>query len=461
MKSEKIISLNPGKNYEKIGEVDISSNHEIDEKVKKAKQAHNNWQKDIITRISKLEELYNAFVKRQYEISSIASEEMGMPISVNKEIDIMSGLRYMRGYLDFAVQWLEPEIIFENGTEIHYLFFESKGVAAVSVPWNFPFCNFIWGVIQNLIVGNTVVFKHSEECPLTGKLLEEIIDSVNMPIGVFNEVYGDGSSVGEYLMNSDINLINFTGSTGVGKHLYHIAAKKFIPSILELGGSAAGIVFEDADLDIAIESIYFNRFINSGQSCDALKRLIVHQSLFDEVIKRLKKLIETKKIGNPLDSTTDLGPLVSQKQLITLENQVNDAIKKGAHIICGGKRPSNLLGAYYEPTILMDIKPDMSVWKEEVFGPVLPIVSFNTVAEAINLANDTQYGLGDYIYTKNNDLALQVSKILQTGNISINSANYVIPQDPFGGYKNSGLGRQHGKLGLRELCNTKVIALKK
>lgn len=461
MKLEKIISTNPGNNYEKIGEINISTNTEINEKVNKAKLAHKQWQEDINFRIAKLEELYNAFAKRQNEISLLAAKEMGMPISISKEIDIQAGLNYMRGYLDFAAQWLAPQIIFENKSEIHYLYFESKGVAGVSVPWNFPFCNFIWGVMQNLIVGNTVVFKHSEECPLTGLLLEEIIASVNLPNGVFNEVYGDGSSVGEYLMNSDINLINFTGSTAVGKHLYTVAAKKFIPSILELGGSAPGIIFEDADLDIAIESIYFNRFVNSGQTCDALKRLIVHESIFDEVIERLTKLIKTKKIGDPQDPKTDLGPLVSEKQLINLENQVDDAIKKGAKVIIGGKRPANLSGAYYEPTILTNITYDMLVWNTEVFAPILPIVTFKTENEAINLANDTQYGLGGYIYTKNNDCALRVCRLLQTGNISVNAANYVIAQDPFGGYKNSGLGRQHGKHGLRELCNVKVVALKK
>lgn len=461
MKLEKIISTNPGNNYEKIGEINISTNTEINEKVNKAKLAHKEWQQDINFRITKLEELYNAFVQRQDEIGSLVSKEMGMPISINKEIDIGYGLKYMRGYLDFASQWLAPEIIFETQNEIHYQFFESKGVAGVSVPWNFPFCNFIWGVIQNLVVGNTVVFKHSEECSLTAKLLDDIINSINLPDGVFNQIYGDGSSAGEYLMNSKIDLIYFTGSTGVGKHLYQVAAKQFIPAILELGGSAAGIVMQDANLDAIIESIYFNRFINCGQTCDALKRLIVHQSCFQQVTQKLKKLIETKKIGNPQDPKTDLGPLVSEKQLITLEKQVQDAITKGANIIIGGKRPSNLLGAYYEPTILTNITPDMLVWKEEVFGPVLPIVSFNFENEAITLANDSQYGLGGYIYTQNKDCALRVSKMLQTGNININLANYVIAQDPFGGYKNSGLGREHGKFGLREFCNVKVVALQK
>ena len=462
MKAEKIISLSPSNNYAIIGEVLVSTRDEIMNAITQAHVAQPLWAalgcKDRIVFLNKV---YQEFEKRKNEIALLACKEMGMPISVQKLIDIEVGLLYMRGYLDYAEQWLAPEITFENDKEIHYLFFEPRGVAGISMPWNFPFTNFIWGVIQNLVVGNTVVFKHSEECPLTGKLLEEIMYSNGLPEGVFNEVYGDGSSVGETLMNSAIDLIHFTGSTAVGKHLYQVAAKKFIPAILELGGSAPGIVFEDADLAITIESIYLYRFTNSGQVCDGLKRLIVHKSIYDEVVQQLKKLLASKKVGNSEDPTIDIGPLVSKRQLLTLEAQVADALKKGARIITGAKQPTGLSGAYYEPTILTNITFDMLVWKEEVFGPVLPIVSFTTEDEAVTLANDTQYGLGAYIYTKNKERALRISSLLQTGNININNTNYNRAEDPFGGYKNSGLGREHGKQGLRELCNIKVVAINK
>lgn len=462
MKLQNIISVNPAKNYEVLGQVPISTHAHIDTTVTKAREAYKGWSKlTIKARLTLLEEVYKAFVKRKRDIQLLASREMGMPICVSEKVDIGFGLHYMRGYLDCAEAWLAPEVVFENEREIHYLFFEPKGVAGVSVPWNFPFCNFIWGVMQHLVVGNTVVFKHSEECPLTGKLLEDIISSTSLPSGVFNEVYGDGSDVGEYLMNSSIDLLHFTGSTGVGKHLYQIAAKKYIPAILELGGSAPGIVFDDADLDVAIGSIYFNRYANSGQTCDGLKRLLVHRSLFDEVIAKLKAYILTKKVGDPEDPKTDIGPLVALRQLVVLEEQVADALERGAKVIVGGKRPPHLSGAYYEPTLLTHITPDMRVWKEEVFGPVLPIVPFDSDEEAIALANDTRYGLGGYIYTSNRERAFRVSSLLQTGNIGINDAYYMEAQDPFGGYKDSGLGREHGKQGLRELCSSKLVAFKK
>ncbi|MDR3550779.1 MAG: aldehyde dehydrogenase family protein [Candidatus Babeliales bacterium] len=462
MKSQKIVSLNPSKNYEVIGEVYSSTHHEIDAKVTDARKAQTSWSHlTVIERVAFLERLYQEFIARKNDLRSIISQEMGMPISVCDQIEIDPGLRYMRGYLDFADQWLTPEIVYETMDEIHYLYFEPKGVVGIIVPWNYPFTIFIWSVIQNLLVGNTVVLKHSEECPLTQKLLEQIMQSAGLPDGVFNAVYGDGSDVGQYLMNSSIDLIYFTGSTGVGKSLYKIAAQKFIPAVLELGGSAAGIVFQDADVPMTIESIYFYRFANSGQSCDALKRLLVHKDIFEQVVQGLKELIITKKVGPAQDPSTDMGPLVAERQVVALENQVSDALKKGAKVIIGAKRPQGLQGAYFQPTILTNITFDMKVWKEEVFGPVLPIVPFSSEKEAIALGNDSMYGLGGNVYTQDKERALRVSRLLQTGNISVNAANYVIPQDPFGGYKHSGIGREHGKHGLRELCSVKLIALKK
>lgn len=460
-KTPHMISVNPSINYQRIGEVACSSPEYVDAQVAKARAAFPAWSALTITeRVAILNNVYDALQARRDEIGALVTQEMGMPASVRDRIDIDGGLAYLRGYLDYAESWLAPEITFQNEHETHTLFFEGRGVAGVSVAWNYPFCNFIWGVMQNLIVGNTVVFKHSEECPLVGVLLEEILKTTTLPEGVFNAVHGVGSEVGEYLMNADIDIIHFTGSTKVGKHLYEVAAKNFIPAILELGGSAAAIVCEDADIDLVIESIYANRFVNSGQTCDGLKRLIVHRSKYDEVINGLTAVLATKKMGNAEDPLTDIGPLVAKRQVDALHSQVNDARTRGATIIpCIPQDPA-LLGAYYPPTIITDITTDMRVWKEEVFGPVLPVICFDTIEEAISLANDTPYGLGGYVYTHDKERALYISRQLKTGNITVNGADYVIAQDPFGGCKNSGMGREHGKHGLRELCIVKLVALK-
>lgn len=230
---------------------------------------------------------------------------------------------------------------------------------------------------------------------------------------------------------------------------------------MECGGSAPGIIFEDADIDNIIDSLYINKFTNAGQICDGLKRLIVHKSKFEEVSQKLKMCVENKVIGDPLNENTEIGPLVSKSQLEKLEEQVNDAINKGAKLICGGKRLENTEGNYYLPTVLTNITKDMRVYKEEVFGPVIPIIEFETFEEAIELANDTQYGLGSYIFTNNKELFNKASKEIKAGMVAWNNLYYLKPCNPFGGYKKSGIGKNNSKFGLNELCNIKVVTFEK
>lgn len=456
----KLTSTNPGKNYEIIGEVEISSEEEIKEKVEKAKIMQTQWKEiGLEERVKNLRRVTEEILKRKEDLAQLAIKEIGMPISQTR-FDIEDAVRYFNWYLDNAEKYLFPEIVYEDSGIINKVYYEPIGVVAVISPWNYPLSNFVWGAGQNLIVGNTVVFKHSEECPLFGKLLEEIIQSCNLEEGVFSEVYGDGK-IGELLVHQDIDLISFTGSSRAGKQLYKIAAEKFIKIVLEMGGSAPGIIFEDADIDKVLETIYSVRFSNCGQMCDALKRLIVHESKYDEVLQKLQTLLSSKKVGDPLEESTDIGPLVAQRQLELLEEQVKDAVDKGAEIITGGKRPEGLEGAYYQPTILTKITKDMNVWQEEVFGPVLPIVSFKTDEEAVELANDTKYGLGAYVYTSDKEKALRIASQINTGNVSINNSSYIQPCSPFGGNKESGLGREHGKFGFAELTNPKVISMEK
>lgn len=455
----KLVSTNPGKNYDVIGEVEVSSEVEIKSKVEEARKAQKNWQEiGLDERIKFLRKVVEELLRRKEELAQLATKEMGMPITQTR-FEIEDATRYFNWYLDNAGKYLSSEIVYEDDNVINKVFYEPIGVAAVISPWNYPFSNFVWGAGQNLIVGNTVVFKHSEECPLFGKLLEEIIQSL-LPEGVFSEVYGDGS-VGDLLVHQDINLISFTGSSRTGKELYKVAAEKFIKIVLEMGGSAPGIIFEDANIDEMLETIYSARFSNCGQMCDALKRLIVHESKYNEVVEKLKTLLASKKVGDPADESTDIGPLVAKRQLELLEEQLKDALDKGAEIIIGGKRPENFDGAYYEPTILIKVDKSMRVWQEEVFGPVLPVMPFKTEEEAIDLANDTRYGLGAYVYTQDKDRALRVASKINTGMVSVNNTSYIQPCSPFGGSKESGLGREHGKFGFAELTSVKVISMEK
>jgi len=456
----KLISTNPSKNYEILGEIEISTKKEIQNKVKIARSSQKKWKTiGLPQRIKLLKTLVSIFIEAKEKLAFLASQEMGMPISQSLD-DFDSGIDYFNWYLDNAEKYLKPETTYEDEDEIHKVFYEPVGVVAVIVPWNFPFSNFIWQVGQNLIVGNTVVFKHSEEVPLFGKEIEKIFTKSKIPLGIFSEVYGNGK-VGDMLVNQDIDMICFTGSSSVGKQLYKIGSDNFIPVLMELGGSAPGIIFEDADINKVIGSIYINRFLNCGQVCDGLKRLIVHESKFQEVTEKLKFFVRNKKIGNAKNKNVEIGPLVAKRQLEFLEEQVKDAISGGAEIITGGKPPENLKGAFYEPTLIIKVNRNMRIWREEVFGPVLPIVSFNTYNEAIKLANDTKYGLGGYVFTENKDLFQKAASEIITGMVSHNNVTYLKPCNPFGGHKDSGIGKEHGKYGFRELCRIKILSIEK
>lgn len=455
-----LTSSNPAKNYTPVGDVNISSLSEIEDKVNLAHKAKLSWKEiGIEKRIQYVQKIFDALIKRKDEFADLTTKETGKPIKesrANFERYIFNAFEW---FLDNAKKYLGDEITHEDTVSINKILYEPYGVAAVIMPWNFPLEMFVWGVIPNLLAGNVVVMKHSEECPLIGKLIEEVINSTDLPKGVFSEVYG-GGKVGEDLINQNINLVWFTGSSKTGQHIYEIAGKKFVKSVMELGGSNPGIIFEDADIDKNIEQVFDKRFLNNGQACSSLKRLIVHESIFDDIIKKLTKILESKKVGDPEDEETDFGSLAAKRQLDVLQSQVDDAISKGAKVVIGGKVPENLKGAYFLPTILTDIKPDMKVWNEEVFGPVLPIVSFKTEEEAVRLANDTQYGLGAYIYTRDKEKFLRVASKIDGGVIKINQAP-TFYNSPFGGYKLSGMGREHGRAGFHELCQIKTIAIAK
>ncbi|PIY71879.1 hypothetical protein COY87_03865 [Candidatus Roizmanbacteria bacterium CG_4_10_14_0_8_um_filter_33_9] len=454
---KKLISTNPGKNYSPVGSVSVSSLSEITNKVEAANNIKRVWKElGVIQRIRMLKPLINQIENRKEELALLTTQEMGKPIKESRD-DIIWDLGYLKSFFELGGQYLRDEEIYKNGKSVHNIIFEPIGSTAVITPWNFPFDMFLWGVIPNLIAGNTVVFKHSEETPLIGKIAEEMMDRLNLPKGVFSEVYGDGK-IGAQLVEQDVNFIWFTGSSTVGKKLFELSGKKFIKSALELGGSNPAILFEDINVKETLKKIYLKRFMNCGQVCDAVKRLIVHESIFNEVVADLKAIIESKIVGDPENEKTDIGSLVSKKQLLALEGQMKDAVEKGAQVITGGKRPFHLQGAYYLPTLLTNIKPKMKVWKEEVFGPVLPVVSFKSDEEAVKLANDTEFGLGAVICSSNVKRAEKIAKQVDAGDIDINSGSHLEACTPFGGYKNSGMGREHGRLGFQELCQIKVIA---
>lgn len=456
----KIYSTNPSENFKLLGEVEISSESEIIEKVNKSKIAQVKWVNlTLDERINHLRKVMNLFSIRKDEISLLISREMGMPITQSK-FELENGLNYFNWYLENAKKYLSPKVTFENESEIHRIFYEARWVVWVMIPWNFPFSIFIRQTIQSLLVWNSIVLKHSKETCLVWKMIEKVFVDSDFPSDVFNEVYGS-SEVADILVKQDIKMICFTGSTKVWKSLYKISAEKFIPIVVELWGSAPGVVFEDVNIDETVEIIYNKRFLNWGQVCDWLKRLIVHENIYDEVVEKLKILLESKIIWISENENTDIWPLVWLKQLENIEKQMTDALSKWAKIVTWWYKPKNLEGSYYAPTLLTNISFDMQVWNEEVFWPVLPIVSFKTYDEAISLANDTEYGLWAYIFTENIDVFDNVSKDVKTWMIWLNNVSYETTTNPFWWVKNSWLWRENGEFWFHDVCDLKIVSRKK
>lgn len=454
-----LISRNAAKTNEILGSVEETKTEEIMEMVKLSHEAFNDWSlRDINERISILREVYDVLSDNGEKIAELITKEMGKPIALARN-EVRDTLKNILWSLDNASLLLAPEITYEDEKQMQKVCYVPRGVSVVISPFNFPFSLSCAVGFQNMIVGNTIINKPDPNLPLLTKLLDELFRSTNLPKGVQQFVYG-GREVGEILVNQDINMICFTGNTKTGEHLYKVAAEKMIPILMELGGSAPGIVFEDADLDRVISGMYAKKFSTMGQLCHALKRLIVHESMFDEVVNRLALIAESQVIGDPMDEKTTMGPLVNESQLNKLMDQLEDAKVLGAKVICGGNRPIEGEN-YFEPTIVINVTKDMRLWTEEVFGPILPVVSFKTEEEAIELANDTIYGLGSYVYTNSLERFERVQRRINSGMVGFNNVAYSAPYNPFGGTKRSGIGRTRGKWGLMYLCDIKTISYDK
>lgn len=457
----KLKSINPA-DQSVVGEVEISTKKDIEKSVAKAKRTFESWRDTPVEkRASYVAKFAKEFLKRKKEVAKLATSEMGKPYRESLA-DMDFDQEYLKFYAQEGPKILQDEIIEKTPKLIRKVIREPVGVCAVIVPWNFPFGNAVWGIMPNIVAGNTVVFKPSEHCVLCGQEVMNILNKVGLPDGVVNIVQGNGE-VGRMLVDCDIDLVWFTGSTKVGQEIYEKCAKKFIRCVLELGGSNPAIILSDADLDNAVENVYSGRFYNCGQVCNAIKRVFVYKKIYRKFVNKLVEKVGKTKVGDPF-SKVDFGPLVSKKQLVLLESQVKDAVNKGAKIEIGGGRPKDLelkQDNYYLPTILTNVNFDMRVLTEEVFGPVLPVVSFSDVNKAIKMANKTEYGLSAEIYTKDLDLACEIAKKLQAGSVSVNSNDYLTPASPFGGYKKSGIGREGGKYGFHELTQIKYVCKSK
>lgn len=444
-----------------VGELTISSQKEVKDTVNKAKKAFKSWRNTSIEeRVGYIKKFRTLFVKNKNRLAKLTTLEMGKPLQ--QSIDDIEGiLKFIDYFVKNGPKFLADKTVLKNKKEHFRVTYEPYGVCACIAPWNFPVSMAILSIIPALIAGNTVIFKPSEYTSLGQKMVVDLFNELGLPKGVVNVLIG-GGDVGGMLIDENIDLAWFTGSTKVGQKIHEKCSKKFIKTLLELGGSSPGIIFSDANLDVTMDNLYWARYLNCGQVCTAVKRLFVQKPIYNKVIKLFVDKLKTVRIGNPMNKKTDIGPLVSRKQLTLLKAQVADAVSKGAKIEIGGKQPEdkNLAkGNYFEPTILTNIKPNMKVLTEEVFGPVLPIVPFKSEKEVVELANKTEYGLSAEVYTKDLIKGKRVAKQINVGTVAINTDNFFKPECPFGGYKKSGMGRECGEIGMKEFSQIKLLAV--
>ncbi|MGW7781500.1 aldehyde dehydrogenase [Staphylococcus shinii] len=364
-------------------------------------------------------------------------------------------------YIEYMAEWArryEGEIIQSDRSNEHILLYKKPlGVTAGILPWNFPFFLIARKAAPALITGNTIVVKPSEETPINAQLFTEILDSVDLPKGVFNLVNGDGSIVGNELSkNEKIQLVSITGSEAAGKKVMEAASQNITKVNLELGGKAPAIVLEDADLDKAVKYIIDSRIINSGQVCNCAERVYIQSSVKEEFVQKLVDRISQTTFGDTISDTFDMGPLINKEAQDNVHNYVQTALNEGGKLECGGEMPERK-GYFYPATIISNCNNKMQIVQEEVFGPVLPIVEFDKFEEAIELANDSKYGLTSSIYTKDLQKAFKAVDHLEFGETYINRENFEAMQGFHAGIKHSGFGGADGKHGLEEYLRTHVV----
>lgn len=397
--------------------------------------------------------------RREPELTAIIVAEGGKTQALAQ-----TEVLFTADYLEYMAGWArryEGEIVQSDRPNENILVFKKAiGVTTGILPWNFPFFLIARKAAPALVTGNTIVIKPSELTPNNAVIFAEIVDEVGLPAGVFNVVTGYGPVVGQELAaNPKVGMVSLTGSVNAGIATMQAAANNVTKVSLELGGKAPAIVMNDADLDLAVKAIVSSRVINTGQVCNCAERLYVQEGVYDEFVARLTEAFRQVKVGDPAEQATlDMGPLITQAALERVEQKVAKAVEQGAKVEIGGKRIGDR-GFFYEPTLLTGVRADMAVMKEETFGPVLPVMAFSTLDEAIALANDSEYGLTSSIFTRDLNVTMKALKGLKFGETYVNRENFEAMQGFHAGWRKSGVGGADGRHGLEEYLQTHVAYL--
>ena len=448
--------VNPS-NEEVFAVISLGSKDDTDSAVKSAKRAFDQWKETLVDeRINFLEKLLKVYKKRFNEIAEAMSMEMGSPIDYATMVHAASGQTHLEDFILRLKSFKFGEDF--NSKSNNYIAREPIGVCGLITPWNWPINQIALKVIPAFATGCTMILKPSEIAPISAMLFAEMIDEAGFPVGVFNLVNGDGAGTGtEISGHSDIDMISFTGSTRAGKLITKNAADTIKRVCLELGGKGGNIVFADSYQNAVRDGIR-NVMSNSGQSCDAPTRMLVEKSIYERAIKEAADEANKIKVDLASKKGDHIGPVVSKIQYDKIINLIKDGISEGATLAAGGPdRPKGLNKGYFiKPTIFTDVTNNMQIAKKEIFGPVLSIIPFETEEEAIKITNDTEYGLGNYLQTEDKEKAKRVAKKLRSGCVYING-NAPDSGTPFGGYRQSGNGREGGAWGLEEYLEVKTI----
>ena len=436
---------------------------QVHEAVTRARAAQYEWASTSLNRrlalVRKFQQLVN---ERKSQIAHTITSETGKPIAEALLTEVLVVLDSARFLLDKAHDFLRDEPVPHGSlaTKVKRgkLVREPHGVVGIISPWNYPFAIPATEALAALVTGNAVVLKPSELTPLSALELSSLLRDAGLPEGVLQVVIGDGTT-GAALVESQIDKLVFTGSVATGKRIAQTAAVRLLPVVLELGGKDPMIVLEDADIGVASSGAVWGAFVNAGQTCLSVERCYVHKNIYDKFISACVEKTRQLRVGSGMDPQTDVGPLIHERQLRTVEEHVQDAIAYGARLLTGGERMRSLGANFYAPTVLAGVTHDMRIMREETFGPVLPIMAFDSDGEAVRLANDSEYGLAASVWTRDRGRGEKLARQIHAGSVMINDAVscYAISEAPHGGVKASGIGRTHGRFGLEEMVRVKYL----
>lgn len=433
-----------------IGSVPAGNEEDVNLAVVAAKEAFKSWSVTAADeRAALVQALLDDLTAKKDELADIIVEELGCSKAFAKNAQVLPYLADIQNYLNIV-----KDYIFEEKFDDYMVTKEPVGVVGALTPWNYPLGQIIKKLIPALLAGNTMVLKPSQKTPLVAYKLTESIDKVNFPKGVFNLVTGRGSEVGNLLAtHKDINMVTFTGSTKGGKEVGKLAMDDVKRVALELGGKSPAVIISGADYEMAVPKVLDKIFLNTGQTCSAYSRLIVPREEKEKIEKIVLEKAKNYKVGDPKDPDTILGPVASKQQFDKISYFIEKGIEEGATLLLG-EIPTESDGYYISPTVFTDVNNSMEIAREEIFGPVLTIIPYDTLEEAVDIANDTDYGLSGAVFGPNEE-AFKVANQIRTGNIVVNTGNF-IHKAPFGGFKHSGIGREGGKYGFDEFVEIKA-----